>query len=120
MGFFVHPTWNDKIGKMVANQGISDQREATKWVRENIAQFRDDRGSITLMGGSSGSRISIPHCLPKDDDTVILFDCDKVSAMYVKIFGAYFGLDVTCTAGNKYFATRSNCKKKEFVPKEYS
>ncbi|CAF1588421.1 unnamed protein product [Adineta ricciae] len=51
MGFFVHPTSNDKIRKMIANQGISDQREAIKWIRENIAQFRDDQGSITFMGG---------------------------------------------------------------------
>ena len=45
MGFFVHPTLKGKIGKMIANQGITDQREAFKWLRENIVQFGDGRDS---------------------------------------------------------------------------
>ncbi|CAF5143941.1 unnamed protein product, partial [Rotaria sp. Silwood1] len=45
----------DSNGQIIANQGITDQRMAMKWVQDNIGQFGGDKNSITLAGQSAGS-----------------------------------------------------------------
>ncbi|CAF4919462.1 unnamed protein product, partial [Rotaria magnacalcarata] len=44
-----------------ANQGITDQRMAMTWIRDNIAQFGGDKNSVTLMGQSAGSHSACIH-----------------------------------------------------------
>ncbi|CAF3878100.1 unnamed protein product [Rotaria sp. Silwood1] len=39
MGFFVQSALTDTNGQTIANQGITDQRMAMKWIQDNIGQF---------------------------------------------------------------------------------
>ncbi|CAF1316817.1 unnamed protein product [Rotaria sp. Silwood1] len=55
MGFFAQSALKDSNGQIIANQGITDQRMAMKWVQDNIGQFGGDKNSITLAGQSAGS-----------------------------------------------------------------
>ncbi|CAF5072623.1 unnamed protein product, partial [Rotaria sp. Silwood1] len=55
MGFFVQSALTDTNGQTIANQGITDQRMAMKWIQDNIGQFGGDKNSITLAGQSGGS-----------------------------------------------------------------
>ncbi|CAF3723874.1 unnamed protein product [Rotaria sordida] len=55
MGFFVQSALTDANGQAIANQGITDQRMAMKWIQDNIGQFGGDKNSITLAGQSGGS-----------------------------------------------------------------
>jgi len=56
MGFFAQSALLDENGQTIANQGITDQRMAMKWIQDNIAQFGGNNNSITLMGESAGSQ----------------------------------------------------------------
>ncbi|CAF3722372.1 unnamed protein product [Rotaria sp. Silwood1] len=55
MGFFAQSALKDSNGQIIANQGITDQRMAMKWVQDNIGQFGGDKNSITLAEQSAGS-----------------------------------------------------------------
>ena len=45
LGFFTQLILLDEDGKTVANQGITDQHMAMKWVQDNIAVFGGDKKS---------------------------------------------------------------------------
>ncbi|CAF0978703.1 unnamed protein product [Rotaria magnacalcarata] len=61
MGFFSQLALLDESGQTIANQGITDQRMAMTWIRDNIAQFGGDKNSVTLMGQSAGSHSVCIH-----------------------------------------------------------
>jgi para-nitrobenzyl esterase len=50
----------EEDGKISANYGMQDQREAIKWVKNEIPAFGGDPAEITLFGQSAGA-ISILH-----------------------------------------------------------
>lgn len=45
------------------NNGLKDQVEAFKWVRENIDKFGGNRDSVTLMGYSAGAMSITMHLI---------------------------------------------------------
>lgn len=61
MGFFVQSVLFDENNNTIANQGITDQRMAMKWIRDNIEQFGGNKNSITLLGQSAGAHSVCIH-----------------------------------------------------------
>ena len=53
LGFLGHRDLADPDG-LVGNWGIHDQVAALRWVRDNIASFGGDPGSVTIFGESAG------------------------------------------------------------------
>jgi para-nitrobenzyl esterase len=54
LGFLGHRKMQDPDG-FVGNWGLHDQVAALRWVRDHIAQFGGDPGSVTLFGESAGA-----------------------------------------------------------------
>lgn len=54
LGFMALPELADE-GSVPGNQGLLDQQQALRWVRDNIAAFGGDPDNVTIFGQSAGS-----------------------------------------------------------------
>ena len=60
-------------GVAAGNQGMWDQREALRWVRENVDPFNGDPDKVTLFGESAGGMSVSAHLLANEDKNGALF-----------------------------------------------
>jgi len=79
-------------GHVLADNGFRDQREAMRWVRQHIASFGGDSGSITILGQSAGGFSVSTHVLSPGSSG--LFD------RAISVSGNKFQLDTLTDALN--------------------
>lgn len=98
-------------GKVLANNGFKDQREAMRWVRQHIAAFGGDPGSITIFGASAGGFSTTTHVLSRGSSglfqraisesgdklkTETLRDALNFTENLAKLVGCASAADITC------------------------
>lgn len=65
-GFLSHPAFSStSVGDH--NTGILDQREALRWVQENIHSFGGDKNKVTIYGQSAGGASIHLHLVSPSD-----------------------------------------------------
>ncbi|KAH6623094.1 Alpha/Beta hydrolase protein [Chaetomium tenue] len=66
VGFFGFPGGEEIAAAGLTNLGLKDQRQALRWVRENIAAFGGDPDKITVWGQSAGGNSIMYQMLAYD------------------------------------------------------
>ncbi|MEY4583312.1 MAG: hypothetical protein RL701_8015 [Pseudomonadota bacterium] len=64
-GFFPHPDLQQEDGTY-GNQGLLDQVQALKWIKENISAFNGDPNNVTIFGQGSGAQDVCFHMVSKE------------------------------------------------------
>jgi len=67
LGFMAHPSLPS------ANAGLLDQRQALRWIKQNIAAFGGNPGDVTIMGQSGGGYAVVAQMTLYDGDNQGLF-----------------------------------------------
>jgi carboxylesterase type B len=83
-------------GNTVSNFGLLDQVAALQWVKENIAFFGGDPGSVTLVGHGTGAacaNLLLVSPLSQADGGEFL-RCSEWGQKYQIIKHVYFRLDL--------------------------
>lgn len=72
LGHWAHPALSREYGDGSAgNLGERDQREALRWVQDNIRSFGGDPEQVTLAGHSSGAFDTFFHVLSPESQSLI-------------------------------------------------
>lgn len=116
-GFTAHPSFDaDHNG----GYGLEDQREAMRWVKQNIASFGGDPDNITIAGESAGAAGVCMHLLAPDETTGLFNKAIVQSAGCVTPLpsledGKEIGRKVASLVGCGDEATALSCLRKKPV-----
>jgi len=93
LGPFGFAAFRDAQGKVQANMGLEDQREAMRWLHREVAAFGGDPGKITIFGQSAGAMSVMTHLASPSSKG--LFRAAISESGRADAFGLEFGLDNT-------------------------
>ncbi len=100
-GFMAHAAFDAASN---GNYALEDQREALRWVKENISAFGGDPGNVTIAGESAGAASVCMHILAPAETTglfqkAIIQSAGCVQRLRTVLESDQIGLKVAALAG---------------------